>query len=177
MTHYLKPFLFLLLIFTLFNSTSEANKLKIATLSPNGSSWMQTMRAGAKEIAKQTENNVRIKFYPGGVMGDDNSVLRKIHFGQLQGGAFVSGSLSNVYPDIQIYSLPLTFKSFAEVDYVRKRMDEQIMGGMDRNGFIVLGFAEGGLPISCPKYRFGPLTILTSRKSGSRITTPLPWKR
>ena len=164
MTHYLRPILSLLLILTLFNSTSEAKKLKIATISPDGSSWMQIMRTGAKEIAQQTENKVRIKFYPGGVMGDDSSVLRKIRFGQLQGGVFVSGSLSNVYPDIQIYSLPLTFESFDEVDYVRKYMDAQIKGGMDRNGFVVLGVAEGGFAYLMSKVPVLSLSDLMQQK-------------
>ena len=49
--------------------------LKIATLSPDGSFWMQKLRAGAKEVSDKTENQVRFKFYPGGVMGNDKAVF------------------------------------------------------------------------------------------------------
>lgn len=49
----------------------SAVTLKIATLSPDGSYWMQKMRAGGDEIEKQTAGRVSLKFYPGGVMGDD----------------------------------------------------------------------------------------------------------
>ena len=94
---------------------AQAMRLKVATLSPEGSVWMQKMREGASELAQKTANRVQIKFYPGGVMGDDKAVLRKIRIGQLHGGAVVGGSLSQFYPDNQIYSLPLKFKSFEEV--------------------------------------------------------------
>ncbi|MBW2250718.1 MAG: TRAP transporter substrate-binding protein DctP, partial [Deltaproteobacteria bacterium] len=86
-------------LFFLLSSQANAVVLKIATLSPDGSNWMITMRQGAKEVAKKTENRVRFKFYPGGIMGDDKAVLRKIRIGQLHGGILTSGSLSKFYHD------------------------------------------------------------------------------
>ena len=77
-------------------------------------------------------------------MGDDKAVLRKIRIGQLQGGAFVSGSLSQFYPDNQIYSLPLFFRSFKEIDYVRGHLDKKIIDGFEKGGFVIFGIAEGG---------------------------------
>ncbi len=38
---------------------------KIATLSPEGSVWMQKMQAGADEIQRKTSNRVRFKFFGG----------------------------------------------------------------------------------------------------------------
>lgn len=126
----------------------HAQVLKIATVSPDGAMWMKKMREGAAEIAKRTQGRVELKFYPGGVMGNDQSVLRKMRFGQLQGGAFTAGSLAAVYPDIQIYALPFLFASQEEVDFVRIRMDETLMKGLDRNGLIGFGFAGGGFAYS-----------------------------
>ena len=123
---------------------AQAMGFKIATLSPDGSVWMEKMREGAEELARRTDNRIEIKFYPGGVMGDDKAVLRKIRIGQLQGGAFVSGSLSQFYPDNQIYSLPLFFRSFKEIDYVREHLDKQLIDGFEKGGFIIFGLAEGG---------------------------------
>lgn len=118
--------------------------LKIATLSPEGSVWMQKMREGAEEVARKTSNRVKLKFYPGGVMGDDNAVLRKIRLGQLQGGAVVGNSLVRLYPDNQIYGLPLKFKSFKEIDEVRRHLDQRIVAGLEKGGFVTFGLAEGG---------------------------------
>ncbi len=109
----------LVMLLVVLTGQAQAMLFKIATLSPDGTVWMQKMREGASELAQKTDNRVQIKYYPGGVMGDDKAVLRKIRIGQLHGGAVVSGSLTRYYPDNQIYSMPLKFKSFEEVDYVR----------------------------------------------------------
>ena len=45
---------------------ASARVLKIATISPEGSMWMKKMRQGAKRIARETDNRVKFKFYPGG---------------------------------------------------------------------------------------------------------------
>jgi TRAP-type C4-dicarboxylate transport system substrate-binding protein len=130
--------------FALLTNQAHGAVLKIATLSPEGSSWMQKMRKGAGEVAQKTNNRVRFKFYPGGVMGSDKAVLRKIRIGQLQGGAVMAGSMTSYFPDIHIYALPLKFRSLKEVDYVRARMDRLIIDGLDKGGFVTFGLAEGG---------------------------------
>ncbi|MFZ2041424.1 MAG: TRAP transporter substrate-binding protein DctP, partial [Desulfobacterales bacterium] len=66
-------------------SASAATVFKIATLSPEGSFWMEKMREGGHEVARQTQGRVQFKYYPGGVMGDDKAVIRKMRIGQLQG--------------------------------------------------------------------------------------------
>jgi TRAP-type C4-dicarboxylate transport system substrate-binding protein len=119
-------------------------RLKIATLSPEGSVWMMKMREGAKEVALRTNNRVKIKYYPGGVMGDDKAVIRKIRIGQLHGGAVVGGTLSQFYKDNQAYGLPLKYKSFQEIDYVRSHLDQRIIDGLEEGGFVTFGIAEGG---------------------------------
>lgn len=123
---------------------SAATVFKIATISPDGSAWMRQMRATAKTIETETGQRVSFKFYPGGVMGNDKAVQRKIRIGQLQGGAFPGGSMVGVYPDSQIYNLPLLFRSYEEIDHVRKSLDASIIEGYDKGGFITFGLAEGG---------------------------------
>ena len=118
--------------------------LKIATIAPDGTRWMTMMRAAAKEIELQTNRRVRFKFYPGGVMGGDSSVMRKIRIGQLHGGAFTGGGLAQAYPDIVIYGLPMLFANFVEVDRVRARMDKVFEAGLEEAGFVNFGIVEGG---------------------------------
>jgi len=117
---------------------------KIAAIVPDGTSWMKELRASAAEISRRTDGRVKFRFYPGGVMGNDASVLRKIRIGQLHGGALTGGGLSSIYSDSQIYSLVFAFKSYDEVDYVRERMDPLLLDGLKSNGFISFGLNEGG---------------------------------
>jgi len=126
------------------SSIANARAFKIATISPDGTFWMQEMRAGAKEIKQKTQGRVEFKFYPGGVMGSDESVLRKIRIGQLQGGAVTAGSMIAIAPDITIYELPYLFESLDQVDFVRSKMDDELIKDLEKNGFVSFGMAEGG---------------------------------
>ncbi len=125
-------------------SPAHAKTFKIATVAPDGTAWMNELKKGADEIKKRTEERVKFRFYPGGVMGNDKSVLRKIRIGQLHGGAITGGGLQYIDPDSQIYSLPLAFRSHEEVDYVRSRMDKVVIEGLYKNGFVSFGLGEGG---------------------------------
>jgi TRAP-type C4-dicarboxylate transport system substrate-binding protein len=125
-------------------SASAATTLKIATIAPDGTGWMLEMRNGAEEIARRTDNRVRFRFYPGGIMGNDKSVLRKIRIGQLHGGAISGSGLALIDTNMMIYSLPFTFRSEAEIDYVRARMDPVLTESLNNAGFVALGFVEGG---------------------------------
>lgn len=117
---------------------------KIATVSPDGLPWMERFRYGVEEIANKTDGRVKFKIYPGGVQGDDQTVLRKMRIGQLHGAVVAAGSLTRFYPDLQIYNLPLMFRNFQEVDYVRSRMDSRIAKGLERNGIVTFPFIETG---------------------------------
>lgn len=130
---------------------ANAQVLKIATLSPDGSGWMTKMRAGAADIKTRTAGRVEFKFYTGGTMGNDRAVLNKIKIGQLQGGAVTGGSLAEAARDIQVYSLPLKFRSFEEVDYVRSKMDAGLSKALEDGGFVNFGFAEGGFAYAMSK--------------------------
>jgi len=124
--------------------SSHAATFKVATLSPDGSFWMKTMREAGKEIEAATDNRVKFKWYPGGVMGDDKAVLRKMRVGQLQGAALAMGELISFYPDSQAYNIPFLFRSYEEVDYVRSQLDASLLEGFSASGIEVVGIAEGG---------------------------------
>lgn len=136
--------LMLALSISLIANTAHAVTFKLATLSPEGSVWMSKLREGAAEVKKRTNGRVKFKFYPGGVMGDDNAVLRKIRIGQLHGGAITGGSLTRFYKDNQVYSLVMKYKSAEEIKYVRKNLDPIIAQGLKKGGFTTFGFAESG---------------------------------
>ena len=102
------------------------------------------MRVGAEEIRDLTDGRVVIKFYPGGVMGNDSQVLRKIRIGQLHGGAFSGSGIAERYAGFNLYGIPLLFQSLDEVDYVRSRLDTKLQAGLADAGFVSFGLIDGG---------------------------------
>ncbi|OQY51742.1 MAG: C4-dicarboxylate ABC transporter [Desulfobacteraceae bacterium 4572_89] len=160
----IKRLILISLCVTLFSVPGYGLTLKIATLSPEGSMWMEKMREGAAQVKAETQDRVKFKFYPGGVMGNDKAVLRKIRIGQLQGGALVSGSLSSFFPANQIYAQPMKFMTLEEVDYIRHHMDQFIIDGLDRAGFVTFGLSGGGFAYIMSKKPIETIQDLQKRK-------------
>ena len=136
--------LLITLLLVLFSLPLQAETLKIATVTPEGSQWMQDMRASAKEIQERTEGRVKVKYYGGGVMGNDQKVLSRIRLRSLQGGAFTPSALVSQYSDLNLYGLPMVFDSEEEAAYVRNRLDERLSQGLEEAGWVNFGFAAGG---------------------------------
>ena len=118
--------------------------IKIATVAPDGSAWMRELRAAAAEVAAGTQNRVTIKYYPGGVMGSDTVVLRKIRLGQLQGGVLTSSELAQLYPDAAVYSLPFLFDDWAQVAKARTVVDPILARGFQAKGMTMLAASDVG---------------------------------
>lgn len=149
-------------------SVAQAATLKIATLSPEGSAWMELLRAGGDEVSARTGGRVEFKFYPGGVMGDDKAVLRKIRLGQLHGAVLTSSGLVQTYTDIQLYGLPLLFESYEEVDAVRAELDQVLIDGLRAQGFTSFGFADVGFARAMSKV---PVTTVAEVQT-QKVWTP-----
>jgi len=123
---------------------AQGLRLKIASMAPDGTLWMKELNKAGDEIEERTDGRVSFRFYPGGTMGTDSAVLRKIRIGQLHGGVVLAGGLADIEPDLEIYSLPLLFRSNGEVDYVRERMDQILIDRLEKKGFVAFGFTETG---------------------------------
>jgi len=184
----LRLFALLLLVATLA-VPAWAQDIKIATLAPDGSAWMRELRAAAAEVKEATGGRVNVRYYPGGVMGNDAVVLRKIRLGQLQGGVLTSSELSLVYPDAPVYSLPFLLNDWDEVDRVREQVDPLLAKGFEERGIRMLGvsglgfgYLMGAKPLrSAADMRGAKLWIPQNDEIASRIfrlggvsTIPLP---
>ena len=95
----------ILLITLLGISIANAQTLKVATVTPEGSEWMKDMRASAAEIKERTDGRVTIKYFGGGSMGTDAQVLKRISIGSLHGGVFTPSALMEKYGDIGLYGI------------------------------------------------------------------------
>ena len=133
------------LLFMPFAHGAEKNlTIKVATLAPEGSSWMKTFNALNAEITKKTENKVQFRIYPGGVLGDEMDMLRKMKIGQIQGGALTSGGLSSIFKEIDVLQIPFLFQKYEEVDFILRKTDSYFRKGFEDNGYILLGWSEAG---------------------------------
>jgi TRAP-type C4-dicarboxylate transport system substrate-binding protein len=125
-------------------SADRAYVLKFATLAPAGTTWMNLLQEWADEVREKSRGRLIFKLYPGGVQGDEPDVLRKIRFGQLQGGAFTGYGIGNIYSPARVLELPFLFNDIHEIDYVRERFMPEMQQGYRDNGYEMLGWMEVG---------------------------------
>ena len=126
------------------DSVAKTLEIKIATLAPEGSSWVKTFHSIDTEVREKTSQQIGFKFYPGGVLGDEKDMLRKMHIGQIHGAALTSAGLSAIYGEMDVFQIPFLFESHNEVDHVIEEMDAFFQKGLEENGYILLGWSEGG---------------------------------
>ena len=124
--------------------SDAAVRLKIATLAPDGTTWMNIMKKMADDVSAKTGGEVNLKFYSGGVMGDEGDVIRKMRFGQLHGGGFTGRGLGEILPEERVVELPFLFDNYSEIDCVQKKLHNHLSEAFAQKGFVLLGWAESG---------------------------------
>jgi len=125
-------------------AAAKTTIIKIATLAPEGSSYIQTFNDLNTELKQKTNNDVQLRIYPGGVLGDEKDMRRKMHVGQIQGAVLTSAGLSGIFSEMDVFQIPFLFEDYNEVDYVEEKMDAFFKKGLEDKGYILLGWSEGG---------------------------------
>lgn len=135
----LKPALALLLCAAA--PVAADSTLKLATLAPEGSAWMRLSREWQKAVEERTAGRVRIKFFAGGVQGDERDCLRKIRLGQIGGAAITGIGLSAVAPEVRVLDIARTYE---ELDSLRTALGPTLRRKFDEHGFVLLGWGDVG---------------------------------
>lgn len=124
--------------------SEEGLVIKMATLAPDGSSWMKRFNTINDEVMEKTNGKVRFKVYAGGVLGDERDMMRKMQIGQIHGAAVTTSGLSALFREIDVVHIPFLFQNYGEVDYVLKKMGPYFTKGLEDKGYILLGWSEAG---------------------------------
>jgi TRAP-type C4-dicarboxylate transport system substrate-binding protein len=118
--------------------------IKLATLAPDGSSWMKVFNDWKAAIEKRTGGQVKVKFYAGGVAGEERDVIRKMRLGQMTGAAVTAVGLGLIQPDVRVLEIPFLFKNDAELDLVRNALDADFRKKFEEQGYVLLAWGDVG---------------------------------
>lgn len=175
MTNFIKIFLILPLVFGLLLGpvpSAQAKRpkylFKIASLAPDGSVWAKRFKEFAQEVEKETNGEVGFKIYPGGVMGDDRAMYRKMRIGQLHGGGFTMTGISEIVNNFRVLGLPFLFNSYDEVDQVIERLWPRLREEFAAKNLELLAMSEMGFIYTMSTI---PITSLADLKK-SKSWTP-----
>ncbi len=130
--------LFLNLVF------SQEYLIKVATIAPDGSTWVKVLKEYDSQIRKESNGRIGFKIYAGGVAGDEIDVLKKIRVGQYHAAGFTGVGIGEIAPNLRVLDSPFLFKSYDEVDYIYQKFSDEFERELEKGGFILLGWAEVG---------------------------------
>jgi TRAP-type C4-dicarboxylate transport system substrate-binding protein len=121
--------------------TALAVILKIATLAPEGSAWMNLFHKWQARVEQRSEGRIKVKFYAGGIMGDEKDVIRKMKMGQLSGAAITGIGLAMINPEVRALEASRTY---AELDHARERLDPLLRKKFEEKGYMLMGWGDVG---------------------------------
>jgi len=118
--------------------------VKMATLVPNESSWYRILREAADKWKKVSNGKVIVNIYPGGVVGDDPEIVRKMRLGTLHAGVLTTAGVAEIDKSVYALGVPMMYGSYEEVYAVFEKMRPTLEANIAKQGFVVLNWADGG---------------------------------
>ncbi len=136
----------LLLAGVLATSALAADKqLRIGTLATKNSLYHRQLMELGEAWHTAQGGNAKYLVYPDGSQGGETDMVRRMRIGQLQGGLLSVVGLREIEPSIAaLQNMPLMFKSWEEVDYVREKMRPAMEKKFLDKGFVVLAWGDAG---------------------------------
>lgn len=145
-------------------ASADNVELRIATLAPSGSPWMEVLDKAAADIKTKTSGRVSMKYFEGGQQGDERDFVRKIKLGQLDGAAVTAIGLSMIDESIRVLELPMMFESAEELDYVADKLWPYFQKKFEAKGFHLQDRGEVGWVYFLSKNKVESLQDLKGQK-------------
>jgi TRAP-type C4-dicarboxylate transport system substrate-binding protein len=123
---------------------AQAKTIKLATLAPEGTIYHDILRDLAEDWSRLSGGEIELRIYPGGIAGDEGDVVRKMRVGQIQAAAITGGGLADIAAEIRALQVPMMFRSYAELDYVRDQVAPKLEKVFLDKGFKILAWGDAG---------------------------------
>ena len=133
-----------LLLATAGVAAADEQLLRIGTIVPEGTGWARDLHALARELESTTNGSVKMKFYMGGIAGDETEMMQRVRRGQLDG--ILSGAVAceATAPSLRVVRIPGMFQSWSETSYVVGRLRPLFEEEARKSGYQYLGEAIVG---------------------------------
>jgi TRAP-type C4-dicarboxylate transport system substrate-binding protein len=135
---------FLSLVAVARPATADEVVIKIGTLAPTGSTWHTLLKEMGQKWKEASGGKVTVRIYPGGVVGNEGDMVKKMRIGQLQAAALTTIGLHDVSPEPQALDVPMMIDSYATLDYVREHIGPKLEKLLEQKGYVVLSWSEVG---------------------------------
>jgi TRAP-type C4-dicarboxylate transport system substrate-binding protein len=127
-------------------STARADEvtLRMGTMAPDGTAWARELKAFARDIDSRTGGQVHIKWYFGGISGDEPTMGDRIRRGQLDGAASGGPLCEALAPSMRVMRVVGLLTTQREAAYVASRLWSVFEGEFHKSGMVGLGTSTLG---------------------------------
>lgn len=133
-----------LLVASTLTAAQRGIRIRVGSIAPAGSLWDDTLKYMAQDWRKVSGGSVRVQIFPGGALGDETEMVRKVRQGQIQGVLLSSVGMSRIDSSVACLQVPMLLDSYAELDYVRDRLARTLEERIEAKGFKVLNWGDAG---------------------------------
>ncbi len=133
------------LIVSLAPAQADTIKVRLGTVVPKGSSYFRIMQeVGESWRAVQGEGSTFV-IYGDGSQGGEADLVKRMRVGQLNAALLSAVGLGEIDKSmLALQSIPMLFRDWAEVDFVRERVRQALEARLAEKGFVVLLWGDGG---------------------------------
>jgi TRAP-type C4-dicarboxylate transport system substrate-binding protein len=119
-------------------------QIRMATLVPSGSLWDKNLRQMGSEWSRATGGRITLTVFPGGAMGDEATLVRKMRFDSPQAAALSAIGLSRIDDAFTVFSSPFFFESYDELNHVISALTPTLSTRLEQKGIVLLAWGHAG---------------------------------
>lgn len=132
-----------------FASTAAADtrELRLASTAPEGTAWARVFKTFGREVEHGSQGAVVVKWYLGGIAGDETEAAARIKRRQIDGIASAGPFCELAAPAFAVFALPGLYTSDEEVDAVTHDLRDVVDAQFRQHGLVNLGNPNLGASI------------------------------
>jgi len=124
---------------------ADAARIRLGTLVPKGSSYHRALQEMGERWRKAQGGGATFTIFADGTQGGEADMVRRMRVGQLNAGLLsVIGLLEIDRSVMALQYMPMVYRNWDEVDYVRDRLAPMMEARLLEKGFVVLFWGDGG---------------------------------
>ena len=123
----------------------ETTVIRLGTILPSGTAQYTLIQELGEAWRRESGGTVKLTLYPDGRLGGEAEMVKKLRIRQINAGLFSAVGLAEIDTSANgLQIMPLTFRTWAEMDYVREHVRPLLEARIRAKGFVVLFWADAG---------------------------------
>jgi TRAP-type transport system periplasmic protein len=123
---------------------ADPTMLRMSTIAPDGTAWAREFKAFARDVESATHGDVKVKWYWGGVAGDELEMRNRVAREQLDGVGSGGMLCQKVAPSARVLRAQGLFRNRKEFAHVLNLLRGRMEAETRQAGFVLLATAGIG---------------------------------